>query len=191
MRLLFTFTDEHFQHSTMVKKNKTSMKKDNGNLQTINSLKLYRIIMKSTHIFRSMAYFGNEKLLDALIPNQIYLAVANIYRVTFIRLKLLRITAILPRYSISKKKSINKKLLSSSTCVYYKNMKDFHFVWEVNKKNEIKSQIQYSLHLGFAKTLELKIITPTKPCEFDIIIEIKWRGNHPKLYPYVTFIVGF
>ena len=111
MRLLFTFTDEHFQHSTMVKKNKTSMKKDNGNLQTINSLKLYRIIMKSTHIFRSMAYFGNEKLLDALIPNQIYLAVANIYRVTFIRLKLLRITAILPRYSISKKKSINKRLL--------------------------------------------------------------------------------
>lgn len=119
------------------KKNKTSMKKDNGNLQTINSLKLYRIIMKSTHIFRSMAYFGNEKLLDALIPNQIYLAVANIYRVTFIRLKLLRITAILPRYSISKKKSINKKLLSSSTCVYYKNMKDFNFVWEVNQKNEI------------------------------------------------------
>ena len=75
-----------------------------------------------------MAYFRNEKLLDALIPNQIYLAVANIYRVTFIRLKLLRITAILPRYSISKKKSINKRLLSSSTCVYYKNMKDFHFV---------------------------------------------------------------
>ena len=125
------------------------MKKDNGNLQTINSLKLYRIIMKSTHIFRSMAYFGNEKLLDALIPNQIYLAVANIYRVTFIRLKLLRITAILPRYSISKKKSINKRLLSSSTCVYYKNMKDFHFVWEVNKRNKIKSQIQHSLHLGF------------------------------------------
>ena len=125
MRLLFTFTDEHFQHSTMVKKNKTSMKKDNGNLQTI---KLYRIIIKSTHIFRSMACFWNEKLLDALIPNQIYLAVANIYRVTFIRLKLLRITAILPRYSISKKKSINKRLLSSSTCVYYKNMKDFHFV---------------------------------------------------------------
>ena len=75
-----------------------------------------------------MTYFGNEKLLDALIPNQIYLAVANIYRVTFIRLKLLRITAILPRYSISKKKSINKRLLSSSTCVYYKNMKDFNFV---------------------------------------------------------------
>ena len=102
-----------------------------------NSLKLYRIIIKSTHIFRSMAYFGNEKLLDALIPNQIYLAVANIYRVAFIRLKLLRITAILPRYSISKKKSINKRLLSSSTCVYYKNMKDFNFVWEVNQKNEI------------------------------------------------------
>ena len=49
----------------------------------------------------------------------------------------------------------------------------------------------YFLHFGFETTLEFKNNFSPKSCELDIIIEIKWRGNHPKLYPYVTFIVGF